>query len=271
MSRNTSRIAARLVAIWQKRATVTITFGECAENHVGMQKLGTKASKGFTPAELRQAADHLEKLGLKCEIVNLAIEEADTPEACVLVVRGFFNWLLEDERATETLLEELLWLEWDTKALMKRRVVNKIARYNVNFDDTAQEPDYEQGKGRVIPFSDIPMLQVAREMLPYFFGMKAAELKAEGNLYYDANKCLINYHGDTERRRVIALRFGQTLPLWYQWYHKGKAIGPRFKLEIPDGDCYLMSEKAVGTDWMCPSIPTLRHAAGTAEALGFDE
>ena len=33
-------------------------------------------------------------------------------------------------------------------------------------------------------------------------------------------------------------------------------------LIIEHGDIYIMSEKAVGNDWLNSNIPTLRHAAG---------
>jgi hypothetical protein len=34
------------------------------------------------------------------------------------------------------------------------------------------------------------------------------------------------------------------------------------KLVLGDGDMYVMSEKAVGFDWLKKKIPTLRHATG---------
>jgi len=38
-------------------------------------------------------------------------------------------------------------------------------------------------------------------------------------------------------------------------------------INLHHGDMYVMSEKAVGTDWKQRKIATLRHAAGTAEVL----
>ena len=35
------------------------------------------------------------------------------------------------------------------------------------------------------------------------------------------------------------------------------------KMVLNDGDMYVMSEKAVGFDWLKKTVPTLRHASGT--------
>jgi hypothetical protein len=51
------------------------------------------------------------------------------------------------------------------------------------------------------------------------------------------------------RRKVIAVRLGESLPLHYQWFHESKPIGKRIELILNYGDMYIMSEKAVGYNW----------------------
>ena len=94
-------------------------------------------------------------------------------------------------------------------------------------------------------------------------GDKAKELACEGNYYYDVSKCGIGFHGDGERKRVVGLRLGASIPLHYQWFQKSVPIGQRYIVELEHGDLYIMSEKAVGTDWLFRSKLTLRHAAGS--------
>ena len=109
-------------------------------------------------------------------------------------------------------------LNWDKKAKIYGRVVNKQARWNLCYDDKPSEPDYEIGKGRVIALNDVPKLNSLREKIKEYFGPKAQDLKVEGN-YYDVRKCGIGFHGDSERRKVIGDRLGNAdLPLYYQWY-----------------------------------------------------
>ena len=222
----------------------TITFGEVAENHAGMQKLGVVAGPGLTFRELVRAKAAFEAVGCPCEIVDLisrgGVEDtfdALEPEpAEVLIVRGGLAALLAaggfPGTGPDDLQAEHEELDPDKQALMRGRVVNKLARWNLCFAGEGQEPDYADGKGRVVPFADVPLTDAIRAMLPRFFGVKARGLFAEGNYYYDAARCGIGFHGDTERRIVIAVRFGVPIPLHYQWFHRGKPAGRRIALRL---------------------------------------
>jgi hypothetical protein len=256
----------------KKGPAITITFGDCAENHVGMQKLGQAVTSGFSYGDMAQAKQFFENLSAKCELYNLgeALEgkNEEHEPAWVLIIRGGVEKLLGDTGMTsETLTQQLLSLSWDSKAKMYGRVVDKHARHNLCFSEEAQQPDYEKGQGTVIAFDSIPILRNIREKLPEVLGQKANKLVAEGNLYYDSSVCGIGFHGDAERHIVVALRLGETIPLHYQWFKQHKPIGERVKLSIDSGDMYIMSAKAVGTDWKKPSIMTLRHAAGAEKFL----
>ena len=109
----------------------------------------------------------------------------------------------------------------------------------------------------------MPYLTKIRRELPDFVGEKAKELACEGNYYYDVSKCGIGFHGDGERKRVVGLRLGASIPLHFQWFQKVCPIGQRFIVNLDHGDLYIMSEKAVGSDWLFRSKLTLRHAAGS--------
>ena len=155
----------------------------------------------------------------------------------------------------------------DKQALMRGRVVNKHARWNLIVADAAQEPDYERGRGRVVTFERLPMLRAVRAGVAHYFGARGAGLLAEANYYYDPAQTGIGFHGDAERRIVIALRLGAPIPLHYQWFHRGAPVGARIEIALQPGDMYAMSEKAVGTDWRRSSVLTLRHAAGAPAFL----
>nr|WIL03585.1 2OG-Fe(II) oxygenase [Cedratvirus plubellavi] len=212
--------------------TITLTFGDVAENHKGMQKLGTLSEPGFTLEDLEKAKTWFEERGKVCLLINLTellSEEVSGEEVSpntsspdtssyLLVVKDCVNSLCYGD-----LYEEQSNLTWDSKALMYGRVVNKKARHNLCFADTEQEADYEQGKGTVIAFSSVPVLQQVRTNLEEAFP-GASQLMVEGNRYYDVNKCYIGFHGDSERRKVIGLRLGQPLSLYFAWWYQGKRI-----------------------------------------------
>jgi len=247
---------------------VTITFGDAAENHAGMEMIGTMGPKGsgYNKADLMEIAETLAGRGIVVKIHEIpGIESEMIPgewlanPAYVLVAKNAVAGLLG---ATKPLYEEMVELDMDTKALMRGRVVNKHARHNVCFADEGHGPDYAAGKGTVVPYDSVPLLKQIKQMLPDCFGSKAVDLKGELNYYFDITKCGIGYHGDSERRKVVALRLGASMPLYFQWYYAHERIGDRIEIQLDDGDMYVMSEKAVGADWKSSSFFTLRHATG---------
>lgn len=259
---------------YSPKGTISITFGERAENHKGMQMLGgDKLGEGFTIEDMEEMYMMFTMFfGLDCDLIDLneMIEEekVEAEKAAVLVIRGGVDALLnidkkkEDEKKThKDLFKELVELDWDKKAYMYGRVVNKKARYNLCFAEEAQEPDYEEKKGRVIAFDSVQLLKRMWNVLEVCSD-KAKGLQCEGNYYYDTSKCGIGYHGDGERRIVVALRLGETMEMHYQWYHEGEKIGNGLYFDVNGGDMYIMSAKATGWDWKSKKIPTLRHAAG---------
>lgn len=238
-------------------STLTLTFGDQAENHVGMQKIGTLADVGFTMEELTTWASQFpdtEPIRLNDSLPTGVTAE----EAGLLIIRNGVNQFLG---STDDLWNEQVGLDMDKKAKMYGRVVNKHARWNLCFGAESQEPDYEAGKGRIVPFDTVPVLSKLRSSLSKL-GAKATDLVVEGNYYYRADKCGIGYHGDSERKKVIAVRLGQKMPLCFKWYTEGKEIGNKVTLELKDGDMYLMSQKATGCDWKRKSQVTVRHSAG---------
>lgn len=257
--------------------TFTLTFGDQAENHKGMQKIGTMALEGFGKGDLDHARLWMEEKGVECEMYHLnklypgCTPECDAPTdpAYILVARGGLRALLGGGSPDE-FYEEQASLEKDTKAFMYGRVVNKKARHNLCFAEFEQEPDYAAGRGRIVPFKSVPLLDALRAALPQALGPKAEGLMVEGNYYYDPAKCFIGYHGDSERLKVVGVRVGAAFPFHYQWYLSGEPVGPRLEIVLGHGDVYIMSQKAVGTDWKRRVIPTLRHAAGTRKALKLE-
>jgi hypothetical protein len=239
------------------RSVITLTFGDAAENHVGMEMIGHRglAGTGFTMTDLEEIAART----ANSEIYRLTCTMASSvEEAAVLVVRGAL-----DQEHHRMMFNEHAALDHDKKALMYGRVVNKKARWNLCFDDCGHEPDYSAGKGRVIALKDVPLTKELVDSFPERFGEKAHGLKGEGNYYYDIQTCGIGWHGDTERRKVVAVRLGGARsPICFQWYRGGVSHGEKYEIPLNGGDLYIMSEKAVGSDWKMSSRWTLRHATG---------
>ena len=253
--------------------TTTLTFGDAGENHTGMEMLGTLGTpgSGFSNKELISMWKFLAEKEIIAEFHNLSLE---TNDAGILIIRNF----LDSDGANE-LLEELAGLRWDTQYWDTRRgrVLNKLARANlVIVDGVTQTADYENKKGTIVDTFSLPIFKETKDKLRDLINEssntdKADNLICEGNQYRDRKKCGIGYHGDTERRKVIAIRLGESMPMHWQWFYRHKPVGETFKYLLNHGDMYVMSEKAVGTDWRCSSRYTLRHAAGADRYLSLEK
>lgn len=222
----------------------TTTFGDVAENHAKMQKLGVMHEHGYSCEQLMEIGRMLSQQGLMTEWVDLNIPGQ---EAGVLVIRRGVQYILGD---TVGLRAEHDALVPDKHAKMRGRVVNKHARWNLCFDENDQEADFENGKGTVVAWERIPLTNLLRQQIQKW--TCDTELKGESNIYYDPSKCGIGYHGDGERKKVFAVRFGESekVPLYFQWFQHSNPIGERIQIILQDGDMYAMSEKAVGFDWL---------------------
>ena len=89
------------------QSTVTLTFGDCAENHVGMQQIGAISDTGFTIAELQSAMELFKAKGCDASLVDLndylpEERKEESADAKLLLVRGGINAFVEaDELEAE--------------------------------------------------------------------------------------------------------------------------------------------------------------------------
>ena len=247
---------------------MTLTFGDVAENNVGMQKIGQLSDEGFNLDDLRRARDWFKERGCECSLVNLCKglpkEYQSDKDAHLLIVRNGAQAFGVDPN---DLYSEQDVLKPDKKAFMRGKVKNKIARWNLCFGPKDQEPDYDNKKGTIVSYDRVPLLNKIRTQLQDMIGDKAKNLVIEGNYYYDLNKCYIGWHGDKERRKVLGLRLGATIPLYFRWYHDWEPISIPMRTILHHGDIYIMSSKAVGYDCGYSSKVTLRHAAGNPKLI----
>jgi hypothetical protein len=195
--------------------TITITFGCLAENSHTMQKIGTMSESGFNYEDLISCYYKFKQLdeNVKLELYNLnQMLPEELPfgvvkpeDAYVLIIRNGLDILLSKrDRTIEELWNEQNSLKTDSKEFAKGIVRNKLKRHNLCFSNYSQVADYENGKGTIIDFKDVPLTSYVHDWLPLLMGEKGNNLQGEGNYYYDVNKTMIGNHGDAERKKVIA-------------------------------------------------------------------
>ena len=247
------------------KQTISLTFAESVENHKGMEIIGNFSENGFQIDELEVLT---KKYNGEIHYLNqLPIYDGvpEQDEAAIVIFRDGLKKIFDIDQ--KDMIKEQDKLSKDTKCYMYGRVVDKKARHNLCFAEFDQEPEYEKGKGTVVDFNKLKILNSLRKEIGEKFGEQFKDLYAEGNYYYDISKTYIGFHGDTERRKVLCVRLGESFPIHYQWYYKYDKVGDLMSFDIKGGDIYIMSEKAVGHDWKKRNICTLRHAAGDIEII----
>ncbi len=252
---------------------ISLTFSASVENHKGMEIISTPGMnihEGFSVEECKALAA---KYSHCSEYICLNdLLPANTPnkdkieEAGVVIFRNGCKEILGID--PEECMKEQLGLKWDKKAFMYGRVVDKKARWNLCYADFSQAPDYEGKKGTVVDFKDLPMLSKVRKAIGDSFGKNFENLYAEGNYYYDLDKTYISFHNDLERCKIVCVKLGDDMPLYFRWYYKSEYVeNTQIEINFKHGDIYLMSEKAVGHDGRKKNIYTLRHAAGNLDLM----
>jgi hypothetical protein len=95
--------------------TITITFGEQAVTHIGMETIGEVVEEGFTIADLENAKLILESKGAVCELINLNENlSAETDIAKVLIIRNGVDTILNKiSKNKDDLFTELKHLDYD--------------------------------------------------------------------------------------------------------------------------------------------------------------
>jgi hypothetical protein len=111
--------------------TWTFTFGDAAENHHNMQVLGQMTDSGLSREEILVFCNKLDAEGFQVEFYDFGRESS----ACLMVLRGGLRKILDEyqEFMKETFSTRDIV---DKKALMRGKVKNKHARWNLCYADS---------------------------------------------------------------------------------------------------------------------------------------
>ena len=285
--------------VLMEKERFSLTCAPGGENNRGMEIIGRMPIKGegFTANDIDGLSNYFGEIigNEKCLLLNLnkssldeKIMELDSEnQARVLVLRDWGNNI--NKGWTKKVFCELASRRWDAEYLdpnkyrkeivngvevkIRGRRMNKRARTNLCFvADREQTPAVFEGKGSIYDLLKMEYLNKGVELLKK--QIKEGLLKigsktkviinvVEGNRYYDLKKTGIGFHGDTERVVVICISIGcNNYPMRWQWFKDGMPVGKSIDVSLNNGDVYIMSEKAVGSDWKLKSKWTLRHSAG---------
>jgi len=253
-----------------------MVFCDCAYTQPGNidSKIGAMAKAGYPAGQLREVCASQTARGIDAAIVDLRVEAAakGTPasevklmaDAVVLVIRNGANALTNDPDMADKMLAEHQGLDYDEFTKPRKEVLTARSRRMLFFAEEGCPADMAKGLNTVIPWSSVPANAKCHHALKELLGTTDANY-AVASHYFDTKEGGIGWHGDAERRQTIMVRLGavsNTRPLHFVWCHKSKSISPPITIELQHGDVVVFSEKAMGTDWRCSSILTVKHGTG---------
>ena len=220
---------------------------------------------------------------------NILSELMSVDQARVLILRDWATKTMGAEGWTKEVYKELACRRWDAEYLdpnkyrteiidgkevsVRGKIMNKLARTNLCFvANREQDPSIFEGKGTIYNLKKMNILNKGVEKLKEQISAGLIEIGSktkvdinvvEGNRYYNLKNTGIGFHGDTERVVVICISIGcDNYPMCWQWFKDGMPLGKTINATLNSGDVYIMSEKAVGSDWKKKSWYTVRHAVG---------
>ena len=215
------------------------TFSECVESDQSVPAYGKKGP-GLTGEELINIQDLIGGT-----IYNLSEYYKDAPDAYVLHVP-----CTEKDKKMKILADEL-WKDvnkmgkddMDTQAWFRRKLMNKIARWNFNVADIEQKGDMSKKIMTLYKFDKFPALESMRNDytdIGHICGInRMKNLYAEANVYYKKG-CGIGWHGDKERGIVIGWNLGESRYIHWNMYHRSKPCGKPFRIKLNHGDVYMI-------------------------------
>lgn len=111
--------------------SISLTLGDRAENHFGMQLIGNLAKEGFTLKDLKKIKNKFNSKNVECEFINLKDYlddeyKKEAQEGGILIIRNGINFLLNYRHDNDNdndnsiitynsnnMLQEQLNLVWD--------------------------------------------------------------------------------------------------------------------------------------------------------------
>jgi len=111
------KCAKQIINQSRKMDAITLTFGDCMENHAGMQKVGEMSTNGFNFEDLDRIRHFFQELGAETKLYHLnkllseEYQELVDDDAYLLIVKDGVNYLQED--LSDSLYDEHSALEYD--------------------------------------------------------------------------------------------------------------------------------------------------------------
>lgn len=275
MSFYTSEVATGNTCYPQIQTSIHLMFCDIASHGEGMQKIGTICDSGFTNEHLLKYYQNLnsDKVQLYNIKENLPTTLYKIPDCYVLVMKDFFKdqaneflqILLSNEASDGS---NIIGVNWDMERVSGNNIVNNKLGYKLIFCDLINYWKYPfssyEKRGTIYNSRFMPGLYSFQSMLENQLGYLPI---IDATYYYDINECFTPLHQVKDRKKLVGLGLGATLPLQFRWFHGNVSCSDTVSIPIEHGDLYIISQGAAGIQKEKQTKLYLKYGIGFNKSL----
>lgn len=222
------------------------------------EEIGTTSEFGFTNEELFEIyklfPDKSQLINLKNMLPQLL---HDFPDVYVLVVKNPFenesnellNVCISPENSENG---NITGISWDTFRVRKNKngdktVIQAKDKHRILFNDLSNQykrsciPNYDLCS--IYNSNKIPSLMRIKNYLDSFLRFSSV---VEAYSYFNVSETYTSFHRDRDRRKLILMRLGVSLPVNFRWYHGTIKCSSTFSINLNHGDLLFMSDSVNG-------------------------
>lgn len=241
----------------QLNVSFSIMFEDKIEGYK-TETIGQTSQFGFSNQDLfnlkQSFPDNTELINLK-EMLPPILHEF--PDVYILVLKNHFGDLSNDllnvcVNPENSSNNEITGICWDKFKVRTNKNCDKLLvqmkdKYRLIFNDLQDgykknfQPEYQTST--IYNYQRIPSLNQIKQYLDRVFNFNSV---IEGYCYYDINESFTPFHRDRDRRKLLLLRLGKSLPVNFRWYHGTIHCSAIFSLNLNHGDLLIMSDSVNG-------------------------
>lgn len=254
-----------------------LMFCDIANHGHGMQQIGNICDSGFTNEHLLWMCSNINSD--KAVLYNVTSILPKTlyqiPDSYVLVLKGFFTEQANSLYQTMLTPEGsngsfITGVNWDNERihngkLVSNRLGNKLLFYDLN--SAWKYPLSINDKcGTIYNSKLIPTLDLFQKMLQQQVGFLPV---VDATYYYNTKECFTPLHQVKDRKKIVGLGIGATMPLQFRWFHGSISCSDTMTIPIEHGDLYILSQGAAGMHKEKQTKLYLKYGIGSHPSL-FD-
>lgn len=243
-----------LIADCSVRSSIHLLFSDVASHGEKMEKIGLICDSGFTNENIITYYNNLNSENVCIYNVKSVLPQTlyQIPDCYVLVMKGYFSEISDSLLTTLSTPESssdsfITGVNWDTKRVTISGLSDNVLGYKLVFADLGHNWKYNfsqsENRGTIYNSSLIPSLNLMQSILQNEVGYLPV---VEATYYYNNQLCYTPLHKTNNRKKIVGLGLGSTIPLQFVWYHSKQRCSDSFSIPIEHGDLYIISEAAAG-------------------------